>query len=319
MTSSLLEFVSPAPRYLPDVFRLYERAFGIRPDPTLWDWKFGDGRGVGVLAIRGGRVVGHYGGMIRRASFDGESGQVLVPADVMVAPEERGILTRNGVMQRSAQYLFKQMLGDGRGCRLAVGFPTRRHRALGERLRLYEDGGALYELVWPVDPVDKWQIFGLSVRCLNESEVESWAKTLWSQMSADFRQHVLGVRDADWLQYRYLKHPLFNYRILGIAGGFGIYKFGMAVVREENGELECLDLLAARAHLPRMLLALRDWMRRQGFGSLRIWVNEPFVAELMTPSARIVDRDMRITVTCGEHSKAYARRWWVCGGDTDFR
>ena len=182
-----LRFVSVDANRLPEVFELYERAFGTSIDPRLWDWKFGQGRGIGVLAIKSGHVIAHYGGIVRQVLFEGESGRALMPADVMVAPEERGVLTRNGVMKRTARYLFDRHLGEGRTCRLAVGFPTRRHRLLGERLGLYEDGGPLTELVW--NPVRRrgWAGLDVRIRILDGRDRLTWCDAAWSQMRVDLK------------------------------------------------------------------------------------------------------------------------------------
>lgn len=314
-----LRFVSVDANRLPEVFELYERAFGTSIDPRLWDWKFGQGRGIGVLAIKSGHVIAHYGGIVRQVLFEGESGRALMPADVMVAPEERGVLTRNGVMKRTARYLFDRHLGEGRTCRLAVGFPTRRHRLLGERLGLYEDGGPLTELVW--NPVRRrgWAGLDVRIRILDGSDRLTWCDAAWSQMRDDLKEHVVGVRDGRWLAHRYLDHPLKRYQVLGFVGAFGLSRLGVAVLHESEGELECLDLIAVRSRMPTLIKALQGWMWQRGLSVLRLWLNEPFISELSSPDTQVIDRDMRITVTTGIRSRDYARRWWVSGGDTDFR
>ena len=314
-----LQFVPPGLERLPEVFQLYERAFGTAIDPALWEWKFGQGRGLGVLALKADQVIAHYGGIVRQVLFDGNSGQALMPADVMVAPEHRGVLTRNGVMQRTARFLFERNLGEGRACRLAVGFPTRRHRLLGEKLGLYEDGGALRELVWPVASQRRWSELGLRVQVLDGIGQMEWCAAAWSMMREDLAHHVVGVRDAQWLAHRYGRHPFKRYQVLGVAGGFGAFKLGVAVLHEAEGEAECLDLMTTRSRMPLLIRALQGWMRERHLTVLRMWVNEPFVAGLLTRDTQVLDRDMRMTVTTGARSRAYAQRWWVSAGDTDFR
>ncbi len=303
------------------LFRLFERCFGNAPRQEVWAWKYRK-NGIGVVARENGELVAHYGALIRQISFEGEEGLALVPMDVMVAPEKRGVLRKqSGLMGKTARHLFAQQLGDGHPCRLAMGFPTRRARALGAKLGLYiEEGSVVDELSWQPKLRRWYERLMVQTVMLSSGEVEEWVPPLWQAMQADFHHLVIGIRDTAWIRYRYLEHPERKYTILGIRERLGKRPLGVAIVRQdEEGALECMDLIAPRSVMPQLITALRHYCSTLNQTRLYIWVNRLLRETLITPDVEVLDRDMRLTVTVGPKSERYARKWWITNGDTDFR
>ena len=315
-----IEFVGPGDQEA--LFELFERCFSVAPQPETWQWKYAAGAGVGVVARDDGQLVAHYGALIRRVRFEGEDGQALAPADVMVAPEKRGVLTKQrGLMAQTARYLFERQFGEGKPCRLAMGFPTRRARALGAKLGLYIDSPVVVdELSWHPRPFDWRERLRYRITRLSSADLDAWVTPAWQAMQNDFHELVIGVRDAAWVRYRYLQHPTRRYRVLGVGERLGRSKQGVAIVQEdEEGALECMDLIAPRAAMPLLVRALRHDCSVSGRTRLYVWVNRLLRECLMTPDVNVLDRDMRLTVTVGPKSEYYARKWWITNGDTDFR
>lgn len=303
------------------LFKLFERCFGVAPQRETWKWKYDAGAGVGVVAREDGELVAHYGALIRRVLFEGEDGQALAPADVMVAPNKRGVLSKqHGLMAQTARYLFERQFGAGRPCRLAMGFPTRRARALGAKLGLYMDVSVVDELSWRPRPLKWHERLRYCITSLSSDDLDAWVTPAWQAMATDFHDQVIGVRDAAWIRYRYLDHPVRNYRVLGIRNRLGKYPLSVAVVQEdEDNALECMDLIAQRSTLPLLITMLRHYCSVSGRTRLYIWVNRLLREALMTADIDVFDRDMRLTVTVGPKSEYYARKWWITNGDTDFR
>ncbi|MBZ4193404.1 MAG: GNAT family N-acetyltransferase [Candidatus Contendobacter sp.] len=303
------------------LFQLFTRCFGLAPQRETWQWKYDAGAGVGVVAHDRGELVAHYGALIRRVLFQGEHGQALAPMDVMVAPEQRGVLSKqNGLMAQTARYLFQQQFGEGKPCRLAMGFPTRRARALGARLGLYIDVSVVDELSWSSRPLNWYERLQYRITPLRDGDLDAWVNPAWRAMAADFHEMVIGVRDSVWVRYRYLQHPARNYLVLGIQNRWGTHRLGVVVVREdEDSGLECLDLIAPRSTMPELVKVLRHYCSQLSRIRLHLWVNRLLREPLMSAEVEVLDRDMRLTVTVGPNSEYYARRWWITNGDTDFR
>lgn len=315
-----IEFVGPSDQE--ELFQLFERCFGVAPQRETWQWKYAGGAGIGVVAREGGQLVAHYGALIRRVQFEGEDGQALAPADVMVAPEKRGVLSKqHGLMAQTGRYLFARQFGDGKPCRLAVGFPTRRARALGAKLGLYIDSPVVVdELSWLPRPFNWRERLRYRMIPLSSADLDAWVTPAWRAMQTDFHDLVIGVRDAAWVRYRYLQHPARSYRVLGVEDRLGRRQRGVAVVQEdEEGALECMDLIAPRAAMPLLVRVLRHDCSASKRTRLYVWVNRLLRECLMTPEVEVLDRDMRLTVTVGPKSEYYARKWWITNGDADFR
>lgn len=304
------------------LFDLFARCFGVAPNPKVWQWKYGGDLGVGVVAREDNHLVAHYGALIRRVLFEGEGGWALAPMDVMVAPEKRGILAKqNGLMAQTARHLFERHFShEKKTCRLAMGFPTRRARALGAKLGLYTDGSIVDELSWRPRRLRWRERLTMQSVWLDNGCLDEWVSPLWQVMQTDFRDLVIGVRDAAWIRYRYFEHPERKYRVLGLQKRLGKRKLGVAVIHEHSeGALECMDLIAPRSMMPQLIIMLRYYCDTSKWTRLYIWVNRLLRETLMTPDVEVFDRDTRLTVTVGPKSEHYARKWWITSGDADFR
>ncbi|NJO15278.1 MAG: GNAT family N-acetyltransferase [Thioploca sp.] len=75
---------------------LFERVFKNQMSKALWEWKYGHERGMAMAAWKKGRIVAHYGGVLRELCYFGVPKTGVQIADVMVDKKERGILTRHG-------------------------------------------------------------------------------------------------------------------------------------------------------------------------------------------------------------------------------
>ncbi|HJO35185.1 MAG TPA: GNAT family N-acetyltransferase [Gammaproteobacteria bacterium] len=297
---------------------LFTRAFDVPFDAGLWQWKYGQGRGYNVGVWAQDRLIAHYGIERRDTLLAGERLAGCHVGDVMVDPQVRGVLTRRGPFQRAAAALIESQVGQGRPLQFGVGFPNARAARLGVRLGLYAPVGEVIELRWPARP---WHGAGAGpVRRLDlrRAADAALAQQAWARLAADLPRAAIDVRDVGYLQRRYDRHPRHTYRLLAI----GRDRPGVVAVRLHRRSVEILDVLGALAELPGLLQAAAGYGARRARRGAFLWASRQHAAQLALPQARQIELGI-VTVanawSRGVPPAALEHRWWLTGGDTDFR
>lgn len=297
---------------------LFVRAFEAPFDAELWRWKYGEGRGYNVGVWAQDRLIAHYGIERRDSLLAGEPVAGCHVGDVMVDPQVRGVLTRRGPFQRAAAALIESRVGHGRWVRFGVGFPNARHARLGVRLGLYAPVGEVVELRWPARPWHGADAGPVRRLDLARAADAALAQQAWTRLAADLPGAAIDVRDVAYLQRRYVQHPRHAYRLLAI----GRNRPGVVVVRLHRRSVEILDVLGALAELPGLLQAAAGYGARRARRGAFLWTSRHHAAQLALPQARQIELGI-VTVanawSRGVPPAALENRWWLTGGDTDFR
>jgi len=298
---------------------LFRRAFGTEMNPALWRWKYAGAGHCGTLVRRGGRLAAFYGGIPRRVSLFGAPAMAVQIADVMVDPAERGVLTRRGAFFLAAAHYLRASVGFGKAFPLAFGFPSQRPYRLGERLGLYAKAGELARIDWPA--LDARPDLRLRTRPLATGQAAA-VDRLWLEMAAALSRQIVGVRDFAYLRHRYLEHPTVDYRVFLVCKRLSAAPFGVVVVRELDGELELVDLVAP----PERLAALVGIVRRLAFAlgkpKAYTWITAQHAARLAGPCGSVSPPHIIVPALDWPQAIPAADidgRWWLMPGDTDFR
>lgn len=299
------------------VERLFRSCFGHPLGTAAWRWKYGAGRGRAAVAWEGDELVAHYGGIERPALFAGRPCRALQMCDVMVAPGARGAFTRRGPFARTAAAFLDLEVGAGRPHLLGFGFPNGRHERLGERLGLYTPVDRIVEAVWEPPPRDP-----APARPLATDETAAAVEPLWREMRASLAGAVVGVRDAAWIEHRYRAHPSGRYRVLLVEGPGG-EAAGVAVVAPAaEGAWELLDVVAPLVRLGEVARAAVGWSAAQGAARVTAWISHHHGGALVEAGARLDEIDVHVPwfdPPEGPAAAELADRWFLSGGDTDFR
>ncbi len=302
------------------ILALFEQVFGQAMPETLWAWKYAEGRGRAMTASRDGELVAHYGGVTRRILFKGEPALGLQVCDVMVAPGERAVMTRRGVFLQTAAAFLELYCGLEQQHRVAYGFPNARHMRLAERLGLYGEVDALVEQRWAAtEGFQSWQYQGceLSGGDLSPPDFHS----VWQAMAQDFTEHLLVVRDADYLRYRYVDHPVHRYVLLGLRHRWTGRLQGVVVMRPEADQCRLMDLIGPVRLFPRLIELARSRVPRGGATALTGWFTRSQITRLASAGGVTQPVDIAIpanTWSVGPPLSALQDRWWLTMGDTDF-
>jgi len=187
---------------IPALIALFREVFGQERDPGVWEWKFfdEDHLGASFVCVAGDRIVAHCGGTPVRFRDGRAEYTAFQSVDFMSSPTYAGGIGGGGVFVRTVQEFFRQMC-DAEKAPLVYGFPGERHRLLGERLLSYR----------PVEAVVELTVGG--------AESGGSLSELTERSLTSFESHpnpVGAVRDAGYLRWRYLRHPVHRYQYLAV-------------------------------------------------------------------------------------------------------
>ena len=244
---------------------LFARVFGHQIDPHQWRWKYSDPALAGSANIGlfvGGVLSGHAGAIVLPGVHRGRAVTMAQACDVMLAPEVRGALGRNGAyprLLRSLAEFLQEAYPDG----LYYGFPGERPFRLGERLGFYRRIGPIVEYSVPANC---HPVFALRLGVLqwDDSRLDS----LWERCKDSFDDCRV-VRDRRYLSWRYARKPGADYILLGVRGWRGMH--GWVVVRLTGGRIEIVDRLLEAGRLKAVIQAVGAWGRRSGAQRVTWW------------------------------------------------
>lgn len=312
------------PAHGPAMRALFERVFERPMSEAEWRWKYRRGAGIGLVGDDGA-LAAHYGGLSRPLALLGEPALGCQVCDVMVAPDANEALVRRGAFHDIAATFLEGQIGHGRPHAVGFGFPNERALRIAERLGLYRRVDEMVQVDWPATPsAVAVATVGEVDRLGDDDPVWAWLELRWREMADALRGSVLGVRDASWLRWRYRDRPGVRHRLLcrpaGPAGGAG----GAAVLREHDGWLECLDVVGAPAAWPLLVQEMRHHAAAVGAGFVRAWVTVSHAHALRREGDAGVQVPLDLHVpanvhTSGVEPQRLQGRWFLMGGDTDFR
>lgn len=318
---------------------LFAEVFGHEMSAAHWQWKYGGGRGLGIgvwseqedvqSGGRARRLVAHYGGTSREIMYFGQRASAFQACDLMVSSSERGTLTRKGPAFLVVSTYLEHELGYGAPHILGIGFPNERAYRVPERLGLYAGSLArIQEVAWPARQSRPSLSITLREQSPDDPACDAHINACWEAMRASLGEYIVGLRDADYIRHRYLKHPDKSYRLFILKRRFGGEPLGLLVLRltenEAAGERRCelLDVVTALPRVPLLVNHARRIAAQWGCTSLFAWL-----ADNMLPCFSLAENavvhDLGVLVpgnnwTDGPPMASVAGRWWLTGGDTDF-
>jgi hypothetical protein len=304
-----------------EMLRLFSAVFGHSADPDWYAWKYDFGRGEAIgLWSDDGHLAAYYAGFPRELRWRGTPVQAIQIGDVMVTPEVRGLLTRKGPFFQVCSRFFADRVGLGKSYQLAFGFPNDRHMRLGAALDIYHDAGIIQQISWPVR-LQKLPI-GWCWTPLSKEKNPTWQiEHAWQSMSKDFTDYVLGVRDADYLNYRFLNRPDRKYQIFCLRRWPWENVVAVAVMYVEQGRAELLDVIGARAAFSMVVRATTTEAARAGATALTAWASPAALAVFEESGVEVMGKAANLAVARASaltDSEVKEARWWWMGGDTDF-
>jgi hypothetical protein len=304
----------------PECLDLFEHAFGYRMDPGLWRWKYRDAPLPGIGVWQGGRLVAFYGGMPRAIMAFGRPASAVQIGDVMVEPSQRGVMTRSGPFQIAASTFLERRIGHGRAHLLGFGFPTVKALQVAQKLGLYAEVDQVTQMTWPARASwkDRFDARWAGVRPGDGAVIDG----LWARMARDFGDSIIGVRDWNYFEARYLKHPTVKYECLLVKGLLGLARAAIVLRALDDGQTELIDIVGPRASFGAAISAARRWATEHGSTGVRAWVTASHAQALHLQSPETAPLGLVVPTNVWNPGPAVDEvrgRWWLMAGDTDFR
>ncbi|MDP3619285.1 MAG: GNAT family N-acetyltransferase [Ramlibacter sp.] len=309
-------------RHFEQWMALFEAAFGYRMATDLWRWKYRRNPLPGMGAWRNGELVAFYGGMTREVRrFGGPPEPAMQIGDVMTRPDERAVITRTGPFQLAASTYMERNGGHDLPSLLGYGFPTDKALKVAQRLGLYEQIDQMMEVAWEPDPTsESWLTQSVPVTQAHRGVVDR----LWSSMKEHFKTSLVGERDWSYLTDRYGTHPVNHYELLLVRHRITHRAKGVIALRDrgEGGGVEVMDLMGDPDDWPELVRTIRRWTARKGRHRAYLWVTESHVRLLESTQPRVAPLEALVPANIWTPAATVDElkgRWWLTGGDTDFR
>lgn len=302
-----------------DYAKLFEACFDSPFSEALWQWKYAGGRGASMAACKEGRVVAHYGGMIRAIEYFGTTESAVQIGDVMVLPSERGFFSRSGLFFRTAAAMLEQHAGYSARHLLGFGFPNIKAMHVAQRLKLYQRTDDLVSLTLKPDAevTSTEQVLPVSVHDWASID-DGYINHLWQRMKSSLSNGIVGVRDADYVRFRYQQRPGQDYQLL-VVDEKGKTP-GLLVFRRHGEQEMVLDVIAAAENVGAVLQAAMQHVRMQE-REMFCWLTRGQLHRFCYENFLVSDTSIQIPCNAwsrGPNAETLKEAWWLTAGDTDF-
>ncbi len=301
-----------------ELLDLFLSAFGHEMKPELWDWKYQDSDIIGAIVRDKGQAIAFYGGAPRAIHLFGTLVTAVQICDVMVHPKKRGRLMRKGPFFKAATHFLEYFVGQKQVFPLAFGFPSEKAYRLGAHLGIYEKAGELIQVSWP--PLQAPPSLKVKLRQLRHYQSET-IDQLWLQMAEDLKKQVVCVRDARYIERRYLQHPTHSYQLYQLSSRLTGIPMGIMVLRITNDTIELVDIIAPLRAIKALIHCLRRFAWRLGASKVYTWITEQNTSLFATDESEISPTGVIIPQnkwTPSISADKLLDRWWLMSGDTDF-
>ncbi|MBK6958193.1 MAG: GNAT family N-acetyltransferase [Nitrosomonas sp.] len=307
----------------PEMFSLFKKTFHHDMTPATWQWKYGSNSGREIGVWRDNQLIAHYGGVSRKILFFGQPQTAVQIGDVMVDTSERGTLTRKGPFFLMAATFLEHYIGYGRPYQIGFGFPNERAMKVAERLGLYAEVGRMTEFSWSTR--SRLPLWGTRLHLIDR-KLTDFAVTAvdqcWQNMVADLQTAIIGVRDWQYLQHRYLNHPNQQYQIILVRNRFSKRAHGILVLRYDPEGCEIVDLIAPLAEIPLLITHARRLAGMHGASRLFCRITANFAHYFAIAGGTQQTINIHIPANAwsdGPPPETLKDRWWLMSGDKDFR
>lgn len=321
------------------VRQLFQEVFGKPLSSELWRWKYLLPDSAATLAWRGEELIAHYGGMARHILYFGEPLLSVQITDVMTKLTGRKAAGRGSPFFLAGSHFQECYGGFGKRFMVGYGFPNLRHFPLAERMGLYASVGGMTESVWDSAGaslpwyISSSRIAPLSTEGQGGAEAQLPRGTLpfanlragidaaWQRQAHDLRGHIVGLKDAAFIERRYLRHPEKRYELRLLRQRLSGRVQGLVVLAHEAEHSLLMDLVGPLDALPLLIAGARRATAEAGRPLLKAWCSSAFAGRFAVQGAR--QEALPIVIPTNTWTPAPAPellrdKWWLMAGDTDF-
>ncbi len=300
---------------------MFEAVFKHPVSLELLRWKYADQRGESwIVESADGQPSLHCGLYFRDVILGGEILRTAQLVDLMAPTKSRGLSRTESPFAALMRTILAALPRPNNPAGVAFGFPSERAMRLGEHMGVYRAVDQLMELEFA--PIHRRS--GPRRRVLSSISATDAAKVngLWTRMARDLSAFAVGVRDVGYLQQRYLAHPEKRYTLVLIESFWRNKAIGLAVIGPGDDRRELLDVICSLKNVPYVINAAQCWMAENAGKALLFSLTKRFTRPLESFAVRCETTQFRIMCnpfSTPECIASLENRWWLTGGDTDYR
>lgn len=309
---------------LGEIAPLFAAVFGQTAEAALLDWKYAQGRGQSwVFRGEDGVPLVHCGIAWRSVLLAGEPQRGGQLVDLMAGPKAGGLSRAHSPFAQLLHAVLAQVAAEGGEPALAFGFPSGRAMRLAELCGVATEVGLWRQLtIAPRQSARRGRLRAVHWPLAAALAAADKAR-LWPRMAKSLPEAVLGVRDAAYLAWRFGQCPGREHVLLGVQSAWLRRTVGLLVLRRQPEHWALLDVLAAWPDVPELLAALADWLgaTTPALPAL-LHLTANFADQLAAVGYRSEATEFRIMgnpLAPPAVLAAQRERWWLTGGDTDYR
>ncbi|MCF8127580.1 MAG: GNAT family N-acetyltransferase [Deltaproteobacteria bacterium] len=221
------------------ILKLWELVFGQEMNQELWRWKYFDNPYSQALLLCESdkkEVLALYGGIPFKGLRKGEDVVIVQLMDIMSHPDFRG----KGLFARTGK-TFCETFCNKKSAEILYGFPGKFHFDLGKRILGYAPlQSRVAYLKGETDVLASKNRTSLSSIKRVENPGEEFDR-LWEKCRIDYPYAV--VRNAEFLHWRFCRHPERRYEIFCLKDVFSREIQGYAVLYFKEDAAILVDML----------------------------------------------------------------------------
>ncbi|SEH08433.1 SAM-dependent methyltransferase [Candidatus Venteria ishoeyi] len=301
---------------------LFQCCFEQHISSSLWQWKYQQNTAHSIGYWQNGQLIGHYGGFVRNICYFGQEQQAIQVGDTMVAHKARSNFTKNGIFHQLARIFQHNFIGFGAPYLLGFGFPNARVFVLAEKLGLYKEVGRMTRLLWSAKAMKPHLFY--KIRPLTNDD-QAVVDTLWQKMRKNSEDFIIGIRNWQRIQYRYLQHPEISYEVLKICHRISNKPLAVFILKKEiigeKPHYHLIDFVCPLKEIPLVLRMAKYFSWKHNHSALFTLITENIRYLFM--AYPFIETDPQITIPhsiCSEKPTVsdVKNKWWLMAGDSDF-
>jgi Acetyltransferase (GNAT) domain len=299
---------------------LFQACFGHSISKHQWHWKYRDTDRLGIAAFEGTRMVAFYGGMPRQLLAMGRQIAGIQVGDVMVHPDFRNTLSRSGPFQMVASTFLEQNFSPTAPYQLGFGFPNERAFKVAQRLGLYRQVDEVIQI--NLAPTQSRLMPWLSLTTQSIDALLPSVNSLWVAMQTGFRGSILGFRDVSFFKSRYADPIGFAYEWLALRNRLTGKIHCIAICRQRSEGLEILDMLGHPNTFAQTIHGICGHPSYSRLPNIFMWTTKSHLHLFSRTKLTLTQLGICVPTNCwvpGDFVENIDQRWWLTGGDTDFR
>ena len=188
---------------------------------------------------------------------------------------------------------------------------------LAERLGMYTQIGALFEIYWPADA-------SVNLRSVPfdfvDEEHRNALDTLWYAMAEEFDRRAIGVRDFEYLAHRYRDHPVQSY-IIHLVFDSGDRLLGIVVARKAEHRLVLVDFVGRQRDFRNLVFYAKSLAKKERCSEMFGWMTDIDFDLISGTGGKPNELPLRLPFGIyreGLDPEEIRDRWFFMCGDSDF-